>query len=157
MACDAKEIPRPLIGDPDSLWWAHLCGFDGMASPGGETGNVGEPEATQFDGTKLGGGKAAMAIADGKLLGILAPVDDGQPALWWAWPLSKLDIATSGSQGVFTKRPRTIELTGPTGWLVLGKVDKIYRSASRRDPRGQPLERLHGNEENAFLAAVGGS
>jgi hypothetical protein len=121
---DAKEIPEFLNGQKPTGWWlfAH-CQFDGQAAAGGETGTLGDSTDTSCAGT------AAVAVGDGKLIGILSPNDKAQAALWWAWEVNPLQIQSTGSQGFLKKRPTDITITAADGTLKIKNVSRLYRNS----------------------------
>ncbi len=83
----------------------------------------------------------AIAIAKERVLGILAPENDDEPALWWAWHASEIRVETSGSQGMFRKRPETIELSAYEGRLLLSQVSRDFRHSAH----------LHAGKAHVFL------
>jgi hypothetical protein len=129
MRCDAKEIPDPVGGaKPDGWWIATTAMYTGKATPGGESGALGEPRAVEVGGT------AALAVGGGRLLGILTPKSVAEPAIWLSWPLAELNVEGAGVQGTFRKRPKVIKLTGPDGLLELLAVLRLYRNSGAAQP-----------------------
>ena len=132
MKCDGKEIPEPLDDSEPVGWWlAGDCTFAGLLLPGGETDTLGDPT----EGTMKG--QAALAIGDGRVIGIMSPMSQAAAALWWSWPLLATEVSAVGTLGVFKKRPRVIRLDRNGGidsdgdTLVLKIVSKLYRTAGR--------------------------
>jgi hypothetical protein len=132
MKCDGKDIPEPLDGSEPIGWWlAGDCTFGGSLSPVGETDTLGDP----VEGTMKG--QAAIAIGDGRVIGIMSPASQTAAALWWAWPLSSTKITAVGTQGLFKKRPTAIRLDRNGGadaegdTLILKVVTKLYRKSGK--------------------------
>src|SRR5665213_3086596 len=96
MKCDAKEIPESLSGAKTDGWWlAGVCEFDGKVATVRGQGKFNNPVDMSFDG------QAAIAITEGRVLGIMSPGSETEPALWWAWPISSQQIGSDGAQGLF--------------------------------------------------------
>lgn len=143
--CDATERPRTwpppnptelrdvIHAGKDESEWVALANFHGKVTQE-ETAAVVEAASPDIC-------PVAIAIAKERVLGILAPENDDEPALWWAWHASEIRVETSGSQGMFRKRPETIELSAYEGRLLLSQVSRDFRHA----------ERLHAGKAHIFL------
>jgi hypothetical protein len=147
MKCDAKEIPDFLDrSKPDGWWLIERCTFAGSVTPAGNGTSLGEP----IDGTVAG--TAAVAIGGGRLVGIISPQSAGGQPLWWAWPLSDVKVESGGAQGLFKKRPTSIQVHRAGGVdqdgdsLVFGGVARLYRSSGS----------LQTGQEASLLKALGG-
>jgi hypothetical protein len=97
-------------------------------------------------------GQAAIAIGDGRVIGIMSPMSQAAAALWWSWPLSATAVTAVGTQGVFKRRPAAIRLDRNGGvdsngdTLVLKIVSKLDREARQFQSAHEAslLEALHG-------------
>jgi hypothetical protein len=133
MKCDAKGIPQPMSGAEPSGWWlVEDCTFGGSVRSGGDAGTSGAPREASIKG------QAAMAVCADRIIGILSPGPATGPAMWWSWSLGDLDVGSSGSQGVFKKRPQALRLdrNGGVGGaagdtIVLKGVAKLLRNSGR--------------------------
>jgi len=130
MKCDSKELPEPLDGSEPVAWWLiGICTFAGSLLPGGESDTLGDP----VEGTMKG--QAALAVDDGRVIGIMSPKSPAAAALWWAWPLASTEVTAVGTEGVFKKRPSVIRLDRNGGaeaegdTLVLNMVSKLQRKS----------------------------
>ena len=139
MACDAKEIPTELAGEPLVSWWIVAeCTFTGTAHVGGETIALGDPSAFNVRCP------AAVAFAAGRFCGIAGGADMSKPALWWSWLLADVATETAGEAGSFKKRPAAVILNlgggGQTGGqtLVLQGISRLHRQMNRHQT-GQEL------------------
>lgn len=122
MQCDAKEIPQNPDGTKPVGWWlAGRCLFTGTAATEVFDSGLAEPQEVVVQGT------AAIAVNRDRVLGIVSPDADDEPALWWAWQLSDLTIETSGEQGVFKKRPALIGLENGDGAIDIAVVSQLDR------------------------------
>ncbi len=160
MKCDAKEMPDPLqnpaswagkdgarrelsfkdvVGaKSNQTRWIAASAFVGRARrPGGE-----EVEEV----TTRGGDPVAMTVVETerRLLGIIGQKDPAAPAIWWAWPLEALEVATEGVQGMLRKRPRMISITA-----FGSRLELIELSSMRIDKSSFTM-----GQENAFLKAL---
>jgi hypothetical protein len=137
MRCDAKEIPDPLGNEKPTGWWISatctVSGSAGTGTPDGDTTSV------SMKGT------AALAVVQGRLLGIFSTNSKAEPAVWFSWSISALHIDTAGSQGMFKKRPTQITVKGPGSTLVMSQVSRLYRATNRYQP----------GQEGSFLSALG--
>lgn len=137
MRCDAKEIPDPIGDEKPTGWWiVGLCVISGMANKDTLDG-----DATPF---KMQG-TAALAVTEGRLLGIGSTNSKADPAVWFSWSLPSLRIETEGSQGVFKKRPTIITVQGPGAFIVMRDVNCLYRN----------INRYQSGQENSLLKALG--
>ena len=136
MKCDKKEIPELSSGTKPAGWWLIAgCHFEGRAA----TGTPGPATDTTLQGT------AAVAVGEGRLIGILGPNSKAEPALWWAWPLSSLKVETAGSQGLLKKRPTDMTLKGADGTFHLKEVSRLYRASGK----------FQSGQEGSFIKALG--
>lgn len=137
MRGDAKEIPDPLGNEKPIGWWiVGVCTMSGSARVGALDG-VSTPVNMQ--------GTAALAIVQGRLLGIFSTNSKADPAVWFSWSIPSLHIEAAGSQGLFKKRPTQITVSGPDATLVLSQVNRLYRNSNS----------YQSGQENSFLGALG--
>jgi hypothetical protein len=137
--CDAKDIPEPLSGAKPVGWWlAAEASYTGSASTGGETPNIGDAREVSVSGT------AALAVAEGRIIGIVSADNRGEPALWFAWSLTQVAVQTTGSQGLLRKRPTTIEVRGTDGTLELMSISRLLRN----------MGSYHSGQEGSLLRAL---
>jgi len=138
MKCNSKEMPEVLDGSkPDSRWIAMTALFTGTAAKA--------DSAAQQESAEIGG-SAALAIADGRLIGIVSPGSDAEPALWFAWPIASLKIEGVGAQGMFKKRPKVLKITGPDGLIEMIRVLRLMPNSGAAQP----------GQEGALLTALAG-
>ncbi len=138
MRCDKKEVPEPLAGPEPSGWWVALSTFRGQARAGGETKQLGDLVSITAQGV------VALAVAGRRLLGIVSPDTSTAPAIWFASSISALRIESSGSQGVFKKRPTDIRLSTREWTLELAQVNRIFR----------PSNMIQYGQEGSLLTAM---
>jgi hypothetical protein len=131
MKCDRKEIPEFLsLIKPEGWWIAADVTFGGTLQTGGETNDLGESKSGSMKGS------AALAVGEGRVIGIMSPSSPAEPAIWWSWPLSELRTEAVGSQGLLKKRPTAIVLNrnggvdGDGDSLVLKGVGRLYRNSN---------------------------
>jgi len=131
MRCDRREIPEP-IGDSSVVGtWFAIGIFRGAAVwtaaldyPAG-----GEGRSLSFMGA------LALIVTVERASGIVAPPSNDQPAVWFSLALGGLDVTQEGEKGIFTKRPRTIRLTG-NGWTCdMSDVRRLMRSGRMMEAR----------------------
>jgi len=131
MTCDKKEIPEFLSRSKPKGWW--LVGdarFEGSLHRGGETAALQQAEPMGLQGL------AAIAIGEGRVIGILAKASVTEPALWFSWPESHTRVESIGSQGVVKKRPASILLrldeSVPDGPAVLSlsEISQLFRHSN---------------------------
>ena len=126
MTSDHREIPEPGVAGASAAYWlagvgifegvAALLANDGTLTPGSEVGVV---------------GTVAVAIGNGRLIGIVSPNEAAAPAVWVAVSLADLRVTTKGQIGVFKKRPSQIEVQYD-GWEIdLGNVRRFDRSINQ--------------------------
>jgi len=140
MKCDSKRIPELTSGAKPTGWWlAERCQFDGAATAESDGGAIGASTNTTLQGT------AAVAVGEGRLIGILSPNGDGESSLWWTWPLSDIQVETASSQGFLRKRPTEITLKAADGTLRLAEVARLYRHSGSYQT----------GQEASFLKALG--
>ncbi len=119
--CDAKEIPELPGGERPAGWWILASTeFQGEATP---QGTLSDPVEVSLSGP------AAVLIDKERLVGILSPNSVNEPALWWAWPLSALEVGMEGSQGFLKKRPTTIFIEHGEDILTISDVSRLYRNS----------------------------
>lgn len=147
MKCDGKEIPEALDGTKPTGWWiASECTFAGAAAPAGETGTPGPKKDIVLKGP------AAMAVFEDRVIGILGPRSEAEPALWWSWRLASTGVEGHGTQGMFKKRPSKLRIDhdggadGDGDSIVLGGVAQLFRSSGR----------YQSGQESSLLKALGG-
>lgn len=139
--CDAKEIPEFASEAKPTGWWlAETCGYDGRATRGSALDEQASSDVVTMSGT------AAMAVGEGRIIGVMSPDDTAEQALWWAWPLKAIQIATAGSRGMLRKRPTEITITGSHGALRLAAIARLYRHSGS----------AQGGQERSLLNALGG-
>jgi hypothetical protein len=131
----SKEIPQTLSDTELEGWWlVEKCMFGGSAVRGGETKKPSEPVEVLIKGT------AALAVGEGRIIGILDPMSTDEPELWWSWPLSTIKVETEGSRGLLKKRPAAIRLDRGGGAdadgdsLVLIGVNRLFPNSGRAQP-----------------------
>ena len=140
MRFDAKEIPDPLSGAKPEGWWiATTAMYTGKATPGGESGVLGEPLDVEVGGT------VAVAVGSGRLLAIVTPNSVAEPAIWLAWPLGEVAVEGAGAQGTFRKRPKVIKVSGHDGLLEMLAVLRLYRNSGAAQP----------GQEGSLMKALG--
>lgn len=138
MRCDAKEIPEPLDNAKPTGWWiAGECTISGSAHAESVTG---ASRAVNMRGT------AALAVAQGRLIGIFSTNSKADPAIWFSWQIADLRTETAGSQGLFKKRPSEITINGPETTVVMSHVNRLYRNTNR----------YQAGQEGSLLSALGG-
>lgn len=157
MKCDAQEIPDPLKPAASYLGKERLTLRDVVGAKsnqsrwiavGSFTGKARMPgTAVVKDTTTRLGQPVAMTIVEteDRLLGILGPNDQGEAAIWWAWPLSELAVQTEGVQGALKKRPRMISITAFGSQIDLAEISYVRDDKSSFTP----------GKEAAFLKALG--
>lgn len=121
MRCDAREIPDPLAAGEPRGWWLSALAF---AQEGFTTDPAVRLPTHQ--------GLCALVVTPASFHAILAPQATSAPAAWVSASLGSLKVDASGSQGLFKKRPKTIEIAAPhDGWsLTVAMVSRLYRSSN---------------------------
>jgi hypothetical protein len=139
MTGDEREVPSPLPPDSSVTYWFGSGNITGTADL------LGEAESLK-PGYEVGViGHIALALSDKRLLGIVSSTEATGPAVWLAVNLEDLAITSSGTVGVFKKRPDRIEIRCSDWELRIGYV-KSGDHASGPRKNGQEL---------AFLSALG--
>jgi len=146
-------IGRAPFAVPDSVRTDH-CYFVGAAI----VAAVGDGDAaTPF------GGLVNLTVTSDKLLGILVPdqqassmlgqgkIPLNQAFLGFASSRSELKVSSSGSQGLFKKRPSSVSIEGPY-WDCHLSIE-----VSRMHVREFGEPRIQGGQQGELLAALGGS
>ncbi len=87
-------------------------------------------------------GSVSMAFDVGKFLAILSPSDMAAHSIWLSVPLDGLKIGTSGTIGVFKKRPELIELEGDEWSLTLSGVAQLFQKGYQSGKEQELLEAL---------------
>lgn len=146
MKCDAKEIPDPL---QSAASWAGKDGArrelsfkDVVNAKSNQTrwialgmfagqGRVAGTDSIQEVSIE-GGQPVAMVVVETeqRLLGILGPKDPGAPAIWWAWPLAALSVASEGAQGLLRKSPQMVSLSAYGSRVELAEVCSVRNDKS---------------------------
>lgn len=127
--CDDREVPVNL---PDTYdHW--LAGVFMRQSPPPADGAADEVTA-----------RVALAIGDGRLVGIISPYGAREPAIWFSIALSDLLMVDVLRRYRLTRRPRLISVYVPGWTLVLAAV-------ARHDGSRE----WHGHEPS-LLQALGG-
>jgi hypothetical protein len=127
MRCDSKEIPSPLSGEPATWWIAARCIFAAVPTPSEEL-----PD--EAGGALLVEAPAAFCVSEGRLLGIVSPNDPASEALWWAWSLASTRVETSGTRGLFKKRPAAVVVHRGGGYEQDGGESAIFRQVMHLTP-----------------------
>lgn len=127
--CDDREVP---INLPDTYdHW--LAGVFMRQSPPPSSGAVTEVTA-----------RVALAIGDGRLVGIISPDEATAPAIWFSIALADLLMVRALSRHRVTRRPRKITVYVP-GWALVFVA--VARHDGSMECRGQ---------ERSLLRALGG-
>ncbi|WP_445152225.1 hypothetical protein [Baekduia sp. Peel2402] len=127
--CDEREVPVNLQ-DTHNNW---LGGVYMRQSPPLSSGAAAEVS-----------GRVALAIGDGRLVGIISPDEATEPAIWFSIALDDLLMVEVISRHRLTWRPRKITVYVP-GWALVFVA--IARHDGSREWRGQ---------ERSLLRALGG-
>lgn len=122
MQCNAKEWPDPVEDiKPEGYW---------IAASGEFNGNLPWQNPDREPLTSLGG-PTAFAITKSTCYAIMAPDAVADPAGWFSVPLKSLTVTSSGAQGLFKKRPTSIEISAD-GWTVrVTDVARLFRPSNR--------------------------
>jgi hypothetical protein len=147
MRCSAKEIPEPISGSAPLGWWiAAEAMFSGVAFTDWQSEPPSNPRTL-----KVLNGTMAVAVADGRLLGIFSTNSLAQPAIWFAPPITGMKLELEGSQGVFKKSPKGIIFTTEHSEFAVLRVSKLWRGRS-----GNPKDdRLQPGQMASFVEALG--
>jgi hypothetical protein len=142
MKCDMREIPEPLDDSKPVGWWlAGKCSFEGtvyLAIDHDDANATGRPIKSSSS--------AAMVVMSDRVLGIIKPDSRHDPAVWFAAPISEVQIDTAGTLGTFKKRPAKIQLKSDEWSVNFGEIALYYRHANR----------MQTGQEASFVNALGG-
>lgn len=122
MRCDSREIPDPLADGEPRGWWLSAMAFV-------QEGVTSDPDVKLPTHQGIG----ALVVTPQSFHAIVAPQAASAPAAWVSAPLGSLQVAASGSQGLFKKRPEMVEIAAPgDGWsLTVAMVSRLFRSSNR--------------------------
>ncbi len=134
MSCNDRELAHLANGDTGESQWFGFGGVEGTAcrAPG---------DSSQIQVRTAG--VISMCIGQGRVVGIVGPVDGTEAAVWFGFDLAGLGIATEGSAGLFAKRPKQIAFGSP-------EVQVQARDVNRLFPSGTAQKR----QDHKFLAAL---
>jgi hypothetical protein len=127
--CDDREVPVNLPDNYDQ--W--LGGVYMRQSPEPSCGTCGEMT-----------GRVALAVGEGRLVGIISPGEARQPAIWFSIALADLLMVEVISRHRLTGRPRKVSVYVP-GWSLTFVT--LARHDGSMEWRGQ---------ERSLLQALGG-
>jgi hypothetical protein len=136
LACTHDEKPRFTGGVEHTSAWLGFAQFTGCAVPVDAGGNPAAPEVD----VRLDGSFYAV-VAPGRLGLIISPEPADQPAVWISIPLARIAASAHGSEGLFKKRPSTLQLRAGEAHLTLAQVSRVFER-SNRFQAGQAAELL---------------
>lgn len=128
--CDDREIPVNLPATYDH-WWG---GIYMRQSPPPSDGEAAEGRDAQF----------AVAVGEGRMVGIISPYEAHEPAIWFSIALADLLMVQVLSPHRLTRRPRRIAVYVP-GWAL------VLVAIARHDGSME-----WGGQARSLLRALGG-
>jgi hypothetical protein len=128
MRCDGQQLPESLDGERVRLYRARGT-FTGKASAWNEgSPGAGSPASAE--------GRTALGIGGGRVFGILTPDLVAEPCVWFTLPLRTLRVVEHGSQGLFKKRPVSVQIWFEDWSIRLSGVNIIIpASGGRQTPK----------------------
>jgi hypothetical protein len=120
MKCDEREIPAPLAPTSPPDYWLGMGAFIGTAELLTADGNFEPGYEVHVLGT------VALAVGDGRLIGIVAPDQATATAVWVAPSLGDIAVKAEGKTGLIRKRPERIEIRCDDWEILIGRVESLY-------------------------------